>query len=307
MLASMASKPPPTGRMFKLPADVIRSLVAHTNRTASPASPLHPLLAAAAPKPLDGYLNQLEKRGLWDGQKIHRGLDVALRILLAPRRFFRMTVTVPDDSQVLHYYSGKSPHVVAFHVGKKDVCELTAPISLDAMIARFMDTVGTRADGPELPSLQTHSGLLQIVHSLVEADMTVDGAPVRRPAALVAVAQSLGEGRGADEVLDAMIDDRLVSKSDEGLRFTPEFAGWVAAIASGHRISLTRTTLTEPPQVFDVLFFGDKGARRLVWPADSGVVLCAPQKAVLRRMVGYMLGEHGQKREMLQGARRLRC
>ena len=178
------------------------------------------------------------------------------------------------------------------------------------LVDRFMATVGARAEGETATALGTHSGLLELLQILIDAEMPVDGEgpPLSRADVVTALSGTMGSIKDADEFAKGLIRDEVATGSKKGLAFASGFATWIAALRSGHRIHFTKTELgeTEGAQL-EVLFFGEKGKRRVMWPADDGVVLCAPDERQLRRMVGYMLGELGQAKEVLKVSRILRC
>ena len=286
-------------RFFKLPCSVVRSLLANRRRPVVRASPLRPIVEGGKAAPLAAHRAFLARHGLIDATgNVDDTLQQALRIAAAPRERYELRISSPGSSFAVRYYSRKK-YVVALHVDPDGSCEISAPIPVRQIIGRFVDTVGTPTGPTASPTIRTHAGLLQLLRGLIVAGMPVLGGALPRRRAVAVVAKTL-RGRGAaNAFLDSLIEDGIATETKKGLSFTPEFADWVAALAGGHRPHFVRTSLektTEPP--LEVLFFGDKGKRQVVWPAKSGVVLCAPKKRQLRQMVGFMLGELEDQREI---------
>lgn len=307
--------------IHQIPAAVLRALLLNVDGEISSASPYAFLLDAGEEGQIEPHLEWLKENDLLDSPPeqdgkvaIRPSVRLALDILARPvRRILISELSHRGISRAMYVSDGAQVVVAMFDDENAIVSD---PLDLETFRDSVVESIGTLKEGADGPDpVQLPPSVLGFLGAVVgpwwaEGDASADGAdqeapeypelswPIERKEARSRLADLTGEAEFAGEILDSLVDDRILKSSDGRLHVHPDFEPWHRALSSGDFLEIRRlefpdSDLFRTQAPVRAYFAGPQGGRILLWPAESPsgeVLLSRPSVEELRRIVGYLIG-----------------
>lgn len=301
--------------LYKIPAEVFRSLLVNIDGDISLASPFAFLASGEFSTSLEPHLDWLEKNGCLasettEGEPVELvpALRTALDIVARPIRTITISEVTPQQMRRAVYAS--DGYEVTTAMFDEETCFVSDPVSLEAFHGELVEAIGMGADSEiEQPSFRIHPLVLQVLgmaagpvgpedEALSKPKTTRLGFPVARSKFEARLAGQLEDPQAASEFVDALIADEILTLKKTKLEIHPKFVPWYQAISSGDFFEIERLEFPDeqvqralPP--VQGLFLGEGEYRCVMWPVEppsDEVVLARPTADELGEFVGYLVG-----------------
>lgn len=311
-----------------IPAEILSALLLNIEGEISAACPYAFLLDGDVDTELEPHLQWLAQQDLLESPAEEDGrvavapsLRRVLDILARPVR--RILISELGDGgmrRAMHVSDGAQVVVAMFD---DENCIVSDPLELETFRDAVVDSIAPLKEGADVPDpVQLPPSVLGFLGAVAgpwwaEEDAGADGAgpeapeypqlswPIDRPEAESRLANLTGDAEFAGELLDGLVDDKILKSYGGKLRIHPDFEPWHKALSSGEFLEIQRLefpesdlTRTQPP--VRAYFAGSRGERILFWPSGTPpgeVLLTRPSADELESIVGYLVGYLELERE----------
>ncbi len=297
---------------YEIPPEVLRDLIFNIDGEISAACPFAFLLVNESKTTLDSHIPILEQKGLLDSPPEQDGL-LAIRpslrrtldVLARPIR--RVVVSEVRDEHATRavYVSDGIDTVIAMF--DRENCVISDPLDLEAFRDALVAAVGPPKKRKTWPTpYQIHPAVLAFIGAIVGPWNNDNLAsfnkplqwPVSRSDGEARLTELLNDADSAGQLIDSMVEDKILAIEGDRLDIHPNFRTWHEAISSADVLEIQRLEYPESDlervQVpIRGYFLGSKNERCLIWPMDGDseeVLLSRPTEDELRGLVGYLVG-----------------
>ena len=298
---------------YEIPPDVLRDLILSIDGEIKGTSPFYFLLVDSEEPSLESHKPFLEQQGLLDSPPEQDGGLLALKpsfrrsldVLARPIR--RVLITEAKDGKGSRsVYSSDGTDVVIAMFDKEN-CLVSDPLDLEAFRDALVDAIGApKKKKSAAKPYRIHPATLTFLGAIQGPWNNDNGDefnkklkwPVARTEAEVRLAELVDDAAGAEQLIESLVADRILSADDDRLDIHPDFKDWYDIIISADVLEIQRLEFPDsdlqralPP--VRVIFLGTQGSRCLIWPIGNRtneLLLSRPSGEDLKGIVGYVIG-----------------
>jgi hypothetical protein len=298
--------------LYEIPPDLLRDLLHSVEGEISSASPFRFLLVDAPEPDPESYMAYLEEKDLLDSPPEQDGLLAlqpsfrrSLDVLARPIR--RILIAESKDGEGKRAVYSSDGNYVVFAMFDQENCLVSDPVELETFRDSLVEAIGPPKKSKAEPKpYQFHPAVLMFLGAIqgpwnVENGSGLNKAlkwPVARSDVEERLTELIEDANGADQLVDALIGDKVLSTNDDQLDIHPNFKPWHQAITTAdfleiQRVEIPNGDLRQTLSPVQAFFVGNQGKRCLIWPVgdDSGeVLLLQPSGEDLNGLAGYLVG-----------------
>ena len=288
---------------YEIPPDVLRDLLLSIDGEIKGTSPFYFLLVDAEEPSLEGHMPFLDQNGLLDSPpeqddgllaikpSFRRSLDVLARPI---RRVLISEVKDGKGSRSVYSSDGTDVVIAMFD---KENCLVSDPLDLEAFRDALVDAIGApKKKKSAAKPYRIHPATLTFLGAIQGPWKSDSGDgfnkrlkwPVARSAAETRLAELVDDAAGAEQLIDNLVADNILSADDDRLNIHPDFKDWYDAIITADMLEIQRAL---PP--VRAIFLGTQGNKCLIWPIgdqSEEMLLSRPSGEDLKVVAGYLAG-----------------
>jgi len=189
----------------------------------------------------------------------------------------------------------------------KENCLVSDPLDLEAFRDALVDAIGApKKKKSAAKPYRIHPATLTFLGAIQGPWNSDNGNelnqklnwPVARSDAEARLAELIDDAAGAEQLIDSLVADKILSADEDRLDIHPEFKDWYDAIITGDVLEIQRLEFPDsdlqwalPP--VRAIFLGTQGNRCLIWPIGNQsdeMLLSRPSGEDLKRIAGYLVG-----------------